>query len=351
MQYAMGFERLCAALSVFSQENRMTGKVLVTAEAFDRSPAPAGSGFAGAADILESAGLELIRLFKNNPSDYAAADFEGKMAGVTAAIIGSEPWGEALFRACPDLKIVCRYGVGYDAVDLAAATECGVMVTNTRVPELTEAVAELSLALATACLRHMPAMHCDLKAGTWRMRRGRSLFGKTVGFVGFGAIGQCFAKLLAPFGGTRLAYSPSVSQATADAFGVRMTGLDELLAESDVVSVHAPNLPKNRHIMNAGAFAKMKPDAVLVNTARGALVDEKALYGALTSGRLYAAGLDVWEAEPTPADNPLLALENVFAQPHMGGATIESSTAIAACDAQQVLDALSGKTPRYLLNP
>lgn len=329
----------------------MARKVLILAAAFDRAPAPAGSGFAKAFEMLEAGGFELVRLPRKNADNYTPADLAGNMAGVEAVIAGSERWDDAMFGVCPDVKIVARYGVGYDAVDLAAATRHGVMVTNTRSELLSEAVAEAALAYMLGCLRNMPAMHCDMKAGVWKMRSGRSLSGKTVGLIGFGGIGQCLAKLLAPFGGARLAYSPSVPQAVAAPFGVRMAGLDEVLAESDVVSVQAPNVPKNRHIINASTLSKMKRGAVLVNVARGSLVDEGALYSALVSGQLSAAGLDVWDEEPVAAGNPLLGLENVFAQPHMGGATAESAAAIAGCDVRQVIDALGGRVPEFVLNP
>ncbi len=329
----------------------MGKKVLITSGPFDRALASKNSGFAKASDILEAAGIEIVRNIKREARDYSLADFEGKMDGINAVIAGSEPWNEALFKISPDLKIISRYGVGYDAVDLAKAKEYGIMVTNTRVLQLSQAVAEAALALSLAVLRHLPAMAMDLRNSAWRGRPGRTLIGKTVGIVGFGAIGQNFAKLLSGFAGTIYACDPFVKQETADVVGAKMVDMDTLLAESDVVSVHAPNIKENYHLFNAQTLAKMKKGAVLINTARGPLVDEKALYDALKSGHLYGAGLDVWEVEPTPFDNPLLTLENVVAQPHVAGETLESATAIAECDAQQVIDALSGKTPQYLLNP
>lgn len=330
----------------------MGKKVLITSGPFDRAPASKESGFEKASDFLVDAGIEIVRLIKREARDYNAADFSGGfMNGINAVIAGSEPWNEELFKISPDLKIVSRYGVGYDAVDLAKAKEYGIMVTNTRVIQLSQAVGEAALALTLSVLRHLPAMYRDLRAGAWRGRPGLSLIGKTVGIVGFGAIGQSFAKLLAGFGGKILACDPFVKQDVADKLGAAMTDMDKLLAESDVVSVHAPNIPENHHLFNAKAFAKMKKGAVLINTARGPLVDEKALYEALASGHLYGAGLDVWEVEPTPGDNPLLTLDNVVCQPHVAGETRESAMAIAECDARQVIDALSGKTPQFLLNP
>ena len=329
----------------------MGKKVLITSGPFDRAPASQGSGFEKASEILTAAGLEIVRMIKREARDYSVSDFVGTMDGINAVIAGSEPWNEELFKVSPDLKIISRYGVGFDAVDLAKAKEYGIMVTNTRVLQLSQAVGEAALGLTLSVLRHQPAMYADLKKGVWQGRPGVTLIGKTVGVVGFGAIGQNFAKLLAGFAGKILACDPFVKQDVADKVGATMVDMDTLLAQSDVVSVHAPNIKENYHLFNAGTIAKMKKGAVLVNTARGPLVDEKALYDALKSGHLYGAGLDVWEVEPTPADNPLLSLDNVVCQPHVAGETLESATAIAECDARQVVDALSGKTPQYLLNP
>ncbi|MCC8191252.1 MAG: phosphoglycerate dehydrogenase [Planctomycetes bacterium] len=329
----------------------MSKKVLITSGPFDRALASEGSGYTKVSEMLTAAGLEIVRMIKREARDYSLADFEGKMDGIHAVIAGSEPWNEALFKISPDLKIISRYGVGYDAVDLAKAKEYGIMVTNTRVIELSRAVGEAALTLTLSVLRHVPAMCRDLKSGTWQGRPGLTLIGKTVGIVGFGAIGQSFARLLAGFNCRILACDPYVTQETADTVGATMTDLDHILAESDVVSIHAPNLKENYHLINAETIGKMKKEAVLINTARGPLVDEKALYEALASGHLYGAGLDVWETEPTPASNPLLGLDNVVAQPHVAGETRESATAIAECDARQVIDALSGLTPQYLLNP
>lgn len=329
----------------------MAAKVLITSQGFDQARASGGSGFEKAAEMLVAAGFDIVRLIKREASEYSVADFDGLMGGVQAVVAGSERWDEAMFRLSPGLKIIARFGVGFDAVDLAKAKEYGIMVTNTRVVELSQAVGESALTLTLAVLRQLPRMDADMKAGVWQGRAGFSLIGKTVGIVGFGAIGQCFARLLSGFNATILACDPFVTQKTADAFGATMVDMDRLLAESAVVSVHAPNTKENHHLFNAAALARMKKGAVLINTARGPLIDEKALYEALASGHLGGAGLDVWETEPVAPDNPLLALDNVVCQPHVAGITLESCAAIAECDAQQVIDALSGKTPKFLLNP
>ncbi len=330
----------------------MAKKVLVTSRPFDQAQASKGSGFEKVQDLLTSSGLEVVKLIKREARDYSLDDFKGLMDNIDAVIAGSEPWNEALFKISPKLKIISRYGVGYDAVDLAKAKEYGIMVTNTRVIELSKAVAECALVLTLSLYRHIPALAADMKNGVWAGRGGFLLTGKTVGIVGFGAIGQCFAKLLSGFDAKILVADPFLKDdAVAKKFNASLVPLDTLLAGSDVISVNAPNTPENRHLFGKTNLGKMKKGAVLINTARGPLVDEKALYEALSAGHLGGAGLDVWEEEPTPAGNPLLKLANVVALPHVAGETAESATAIAECDARQIIDALNGKVPQFLLNP
>ncbi len=321
---------------------KMPGKVLITSVPFN--------AFAEAAAMLETAGLEIVRCIKPNAEECGPADFGGTMPGVHAVVAGMERWNEAMFRCFPDLEIIARYGVGYDKIDLAAAKEHGVRVTNTRVAELSQSVAEGALLLTLAALRHLPMLTGNMKQGIWRGQTGASLFGKTVGILGFGAIGQSFAKLLRGFETKILVCDPFIAQSVVDQHHATPVSQDTLLAESDIVSVHAPGTPENRHLIRAETLGGMKPTAILVNTSRGALVDEKALYEALTSGRLAGAALDVWETEPTPPDTPLLSLNNVVSLPHVAGDTRECVAAMVDCCVRQVTDALSGKQPRYVLN-
>jgi D-3-phosphoglycerate dehydrogenase len=323
----------------------MSKKILITAGPFVRTDP---EKLKKATDILAATGAEIVPFVKPT---YTMDEFKAAMPGTVAVIAGSEPWNEAMFKISPDLKIVSRFGVGYDAVDLAKAKEHGVMATNTRVHALSNGVAELSLALIMSVYRQVPLVCADLKAGKWAPRGGRQVRGKTVGIVGFGAIGKCFATLLQGFGVRILACDPYPDLESAKKLGVEIVSMDDLLAASDIVSLSAPNTPENRHLFNAAAFAKMKKDSVFVNTARGAMVDEAALLAALASGHLLGAGIDVWEQEPTPSDNPLLKLDNLVCLPHVAGENLESAAAIAECCAQQVADALAGKTPQFLLNP
>lgn len=329
----------------------MSQKVLVTSGPFMRAAADPRTGYAMASEILTSAGIELVLLVKKEAGEYKFSDFEGLMPGINGVIAGSEPWKEELFKISKDLKIISRYGVGYDAVDLAKAKEYGIMVTNTRVAELSKSVAECALGLAMSVEKNLATMSAEMKRGEWNRRPGRLLMGMTFGIVGFGAIGQFLAKLLSGFDARILSHDPFGDPVKAGKLGVELVSFEQLLVESDVVSLHAPNTMENRHLFNARTFAKMKKGAIFVNTARGPLVDEKALYDTLVSGHLYGAGIDVWETEPTPAGNPLLTLNNVVALPHAAGETDASATAIATRAAMQVKDALAGKTPVDVLNP
>ena len=328
----------------------MSGKVLITSGPFVRAASGQDDSLREASQILKDAGLEIVAINKGD-NEYRVEDFKDIMPGVGAVIAGGEPWNEEWFKISPDLKLIARFGVGYDAVDIAKAKEYGILVTNTRVHELSNGVAELALGLTLAVYRKIAWCCSDMKRGVWQNRSGLQIQGKTVGIVGFGAIGKCFASLVQGFGVRLLVNDPFADQNAAKKMNAEIVPFDQLLAESDIVSLSAPNTPENRKMFNPSAFAKMKDGAVFVNTARGAMVDEAALYEALTSGKLLGAGLDVWETEPTPSDNPLLGLDNVVCLPHIAGETKESTLAMAKCTARQVVAVFSGQTPDFILNP
>lgn len=329
----------------------MTKKVLVTTYVLIReleNNDPSGPLWP-AVRMLRQAGVEPVLCGKGEHG-YDAGILRDIAPGCGAAIIGSEKWGADKMDLCPDLKCLSRFGVGYDAVDLAAAKERRIMVTNARVPESARSVAECALALLLNCARRFMPSHLSLRNGEWSPRSGRQLYGKTVGLIGFGAIGRAFAGLLSGFGTRILAVDPFPDKTAAADLDVALTDLDTLLAESDVVSLHAPNTPENRHMVDADFIAKMKEGVIFINTARGAMVDEAALTEGLRRGKPTAAGLDVFEKEPTPSDNPLLVLENVVAFPHMAAETDESALAVANCTVRQAIAALNGQLPEYLLN-
>ncbi|GAA2115557.1 phosphoglycerate dehydrogenase [Nocardioides bigeumensis] len=249
---------------------------------------------------------------------------------------------EAL-AAAPRLKVVARAGVGLDNVDVKAATQSGVMVVNAPTSNIVSA-AELAVALMLAAARHLSPAHAALKNGEWKRSRytGIELYEKTVGIVGLGRIGVLVAQRLSAFGMSVIAYDPYVQAGRAAQMGVRLVDLDTLLAESDFMSVHLPKTPETAGLIGADELARVKPSLVLVNAARGGIVDEEALYDALKTGRIAAAGLDVFAKEPC-TDSPLFELENVVATPHLGASTDEAQEKAGVAVARSVRLALAGE--------
>lgn len=243
------------------------------------------------------------------------------MTGAVGVLAGTEKLTEKVFAACPNLKVVSRVGVGLDSVDLQAAERHGIKVLNTP-GVLSDAVAELALALMLDCLRHVTAADRQVRAGNWKSPMGRLLRGKTVGIIGLGAIGRRLAELLEPFGVKLLAHDVVIDDEFAEKHGVQKVDLEILLKESDIVSVHAPLTDDTRKLISAELIGSMKSDAILINASRGGLVDDTALYEALAEKRLGAAGMDVFEKEPY--EGPLTKLDNVVLVPHMGSYALES---------------------------
>ncbi len=250
---------------------------------------------------------------------------------------------EEALLAATRLKVIARAGVGLDNVDVKAATQNGVMVVNAPTSNITSA-AELAVALMLAAARHISPAHVALTRGEWKRSKysGVELFEKTVGIVGLGRIGVLVAQRLAAFGMDVIAYDPFVQAGRAAQMGVRMVSLEELMAESDFISVHLPKTPETVGMIGAEQFAIARPGLVLVNAARGGIVEEKALYDALKTGRIAAAGLDVFAQEPC-TDSPLFELENVVATPHLGASTAEAQEKAGVAVARSVRLALSGE--------
>jgi D-3-phosphoglycerate dehydrogenase / 2-oxoglutarate reductase len=249
---------------------------------------------------------------------------------------------EAL-AAAQRLKVVARAGVGLDNVDVRAATQNGVMVVNAPTSNIVSA-AELAVALMLAAARHVAPANAALKNGEWKRSKytGTELYEKTVGIVGLGRIGVLVAQRLSAFGMKVIAYDPYVQAGRAAQMGVRLVGLDELLEQADFMSVHLPKTPETTGLIGEPELAKVKPHLVLVNAARGGIVDEHALYLALKEGRIAAAGLDVFASEPC-TDSPLFEFENVVATPHLGASTDEAQEKAGIAVARSVRLALSGE--------
>lgn len=256
---------------------------------------------------------------------------------------------ELLEAAGPQLRCIANLAVGYDNVDVAAAERRGVIVTNTP-GVLDDATADLTMALILAATRRLTEGDRLVRSGepwSWGMgfMLGSSLQGKRLGIVGLGGIGKWVAQRARAFG-MEIAYhqrNPAPAE-VEQALGAERLSLDELLAGSDVVSLHCPLTPETRHLIGAEQLVAMKPTAVLINTARGPIVDEAALAEALAEGRIAAAGLDVYEHEPQ-VEPRLLGLDNVVLTPHLGSATVETRTAMAELAARNAISVLAGQGP------
>ncbi|HEY3558143.1 MAG TPA: phosphoglycerate dehydrogenase [Kribbella sp.] len=266
------------------------------------------------------------------------------IADVDAILIRSATKVDAeALAAAKKLKVVARAGVGLDNVDVKAATQAGVMVVNAPTSNIVSA-AELAVALLLASARRVPAANESLKKGEWKRSKysGVELFEKTVGIVGLGKIGVLVAQRLAAFGMNVIAYDPYVQAGRAAQMGVRLASLDELLAASDFISVHLPKTPETIGLIGDEQLHKVKPEVIIVNAARGGIVDEQALYSALKEGRVAGAGLDVFASEPC-TDSPLFEFENVVVTPHLGASTDEAQEKAGIAVAKSVRLALSGE--------
>lgn len=249
------------------------------------------------------------------------------------------------------LRVVGRAGVGVDNIDVKAATERGILVVNAPAGS-SQSVAELAVGLMLSLARRIPWADRSIKGGRWEKGelRGKELAGKTLGLVGAGRIGSLVATICQGFGMTVLAYDPYLLEEEARTHGIRLTALDEVLRESDFLSVHAALTEETHHMLGYAEFQAMKPTAFLANLARGPIVEEAALVRALKDGLLAGAGLDVYEREP-PIDSPLLKLDNVVLTPHIGAATEEAQRRTGLLVVEQVAKAIAGQDPEFLVNP
>jgi D-3-phosphoglycerate dehydrogenase / 2-oxoglutarate reductase len=274
-----------------------------------------------------------------------------RLPGVVAAIAGGELYTERVFASAPALRVVARFGVGYDRVDVAAATRHGVAVamafgTNH------ESVADYAFALAIGLALEILPHHHRVAGGGWGCGFHPGLWGRCMGIIGLGRIGKAMARRCRAFEMRLLAADPLADEAYAAANGIELVPLDELLRRADFVSLHTPLAPETRNLIGRRELALMKPTAFLINTARGGLIDEAALHEALTSGRLAGAGLDVFEAEP-PQGSPLLDLDNVLLAPHAAGMDEAAERLMGERCVASILAILRGQDPGagYVLNP
>ncbi len=319
----------------------MNGKILITARSFRKTPGRHQ-------DILREAGYELIESPHDRP--LTAAEIAPLLADVDAAILGLDEVTAESVAGASRLRVISRYGVGVDSIDIAAMTARGIVVTVTPGAN-SVAVAELTMGLILAVARHIPYADREVRQGHWGRKTGVELSGSTLGLIGLGRIGRDVARRAYAFGMTIGYYDPFPPPPEAmTGFQARARSLDELLAESDFVSLHLPLTEETRNLIDARALARMKPTACLINTARGGLVDEQALYEALAGGRLAGAAFDAFAQEP-PGDSPLLKLDNFVASPHAGSATAQTTLRMGLLASENALAVLRGECPEGVVNP
>lgn len=294
-------------------------------------------------DILQKAGFEIVQA----PRDvnlYDAANLIAATHDCVAVMAGSEPWSASTLAACPKLRVLARSGVGYDAIDLAACDKQRVLIATT--PGVNHhAVAEHTFALLLGVARQFPARDQYVRACTWKRSSTPRVMGRTMGIVGLGRIGRAVATRAVGLGMKVVAYEPYPQKEFCEQWNIELASFEDLLKQSDYVSLHLPMSTETKHVMNAKTFARMKPGSVFINTARGLLVDEPALIDALNSGHLRGAGLDVFEVEPLPSTSPLLTMENVLLSGHLAGLDDESHRDTLKMSAETIVTLFNGGWP------
>lgn len=320
------------------------GRVLIT----PRSLRPQDGDHHPAVQRLLAADLEPV--YPPGRGPFGPEVLRSLVPGVQAAIIGLDGFDRSVVAAGRELRVVARYGTGYDRVDVAACTEHGVVVTNT--PDAnTVAVAEYTLALMLAAARRVVEHHTGLLAGSWEGLPGVELSGRRLGLIGLGRIGAEVARRARALG-MQVGYYDVLRKDPADeeVLGVQYLPLERLLSWVDILSLHAPQQPGAPPLLGEQELGRLRPGAILINTARGELIDEEALLKALHANRLQAA-IDVFRQEPLPADHPLRRAPNLVLSPHAAARTREATARMAESAVQSVLDVLAGRRPAHVVNP
>jgi len=318
----------------------MNKKVLVASNWFSRYCSQAKS-------LLLEHGFEI----RENETDRALSfqELEPLVADLGAVIAGLEIWNRELLQRARKLKIIARWGAGYDNIDVDCARELGIKVTNARgVPS--GSVAEFTVGIMISGLRRIPQKNAWMHQGVWKQVMSSELCGKSVGLVGFGSIGRLVAEKLKGFGVKLFAHDPLADTATAERLGVTLLPFGELLAGCDIISLHLPGSPENRHLFGAEQFGRMRDGAYFINTSRGNLVDESALYDALVSGKLSGAAVDVYEREPLDPVSPLVEVEDLLLTPHVAAFTRENFHRVSLVVTRAVIDVFEGREPENLVS-
>lgn len=298
--------------------------------------------------VFEDLDVELVIANCTTPDEVSAVcqDADGILCNLA-------PMDSKVINGLKKCKVISRYGVGYDNVDVAACTKKGIYLANVTDYCLDE-VSDQALALMLACARKIACRDAQVRAGEWNIGRKDPVYriaGKTFTFLGFGMIARCLLRKIQGFNFAEiLVYDPFVDKKVIESFGAHKVEWKEALRKADFFSIHMPANEKTRGIINADAFAMMKSTAILINTSRGAIIDEPALIAALTKGQINSAGLDVHAKEPLDKDSPLMKIKNCVLTDHAGWYSEESMSELKTKAAWNIKDALRGKKPKYAVN-
>jgi phosphoglycerate dehydrogenase-like enzyme len=317
-------------------------KVLITARTLDI----AGKA---ATELLRQHGLQLIYPPRFGP--LPADELLTLLPGVDAVFASMDKFTAEVLSspAAKQLKLISRWGVGYDAIDVAAATRQGIAIGYTP-GLLNDAVADYAFALLLAVARRVHEGHSSMRNGQWTSLWGHDVSGKTLGILGCGRIGQAVARRASGFNMRLLGYD-ILPCPGAESLGVKLTSLEELLAESDFVTLHAALTAETRGLLGEAQLRKMKPTAYLINTARGAIVDEAALIRALSEGWIAGAALDAFVVEPLPPEHPFRKLPNLLLTPHQASFGFDTGERVSMAAAQAIVDLQAGRKPQSIVNP
>jgi phosphoglycerate dehydrogenase-like enzyme len=322
----------------------MTWNVLITSSPF--ADPVVGKG---ARELLGCADFSITHAPKYGP--LTEAEVLPLLDGMDAVYASVDKYTDALLASpqAARLKVISRWGVGCDSIDRGAATREGIVIAYTP-GLLNEAVADYAMALLFAVARRVHEGHLSMRAGKWTPTWGHDIAGKTLGLVGCGRIGQAVARRATGFGMRLLAFDPT-PQPEAEKLGVRFLSLDDLLAESDFVSLHAALTPETRGLIGEAQLRRMKRSAYLVNTARGAVVDEAALIRALHEGWIAGAAIDAFITEPLPTGHPLVTAPNLLLTPHQASFGSDTGTRVSEAAARAIFECHAGRRPQWVLNP
>jgi D-3-phosphoglycerate dehydrogenase len=320
----------------------MSWKVLITARTLNE----VGTS---AVQMLKDAGCELVTPPRFGP--LPAEELQPLLKGMDAVFASMDKFNPQVLSSpeASQLKLISRWGVGYDAIDIPTATSQGVVVAYTP-GMLNETVADCAFALLLSIARRIHIGHQTMSNGLWQAAWGHDVHGKTLGLLGCGRIGMAMARRASGFNMRLLAYDVAPNP-EAEKMGITFVSLDELLAQSDFVSIHAALTPQNRGLLGETQLRKMKPTGYLINTARGALVDEAALTKVLQENRIAGAALDAFVVEPLPADHPLRKAPNVLLTPHLASFARETGERVSLAAAEAIVELMNGRKPRWVVNP